>query len=122
MKLIDVARLLKAEILCCEELFAREVKTCFACDMVSEMLLHVQSNALLVTSLTNAHILHAAQVMDALAVVFVGGKKPDVSIIKRSEQSGLPLMSTKKLIFECCGLLYAAGIRGDTEDLEDYGQ
>lgn len=117
MNLRDVAQLLKAEILSCEELLDREVITCFACDMISEMLLHVQSNALLITSLTNAHILHAAQVMDALAVVFVGGKKPDENIIKKSEQIGLPLMSTKKLIFECCGLLYAAGIRGDVDDI-----
>jgi len=112
MKLKDVALVLDADILCCEELLDREVKTCFACDMVSEMLLRVQSNTLLITSLTNAHVLHAALVMDALAVVFVGGKKPDGTVIKNAEHSGLPLMTTKKHIFECCGLLYKEGLRG----------
>lgn len=112
MNLKDVAQILDAEVLCCEDQLEREVKTCFACDMVSEMLLHVKSNTLLITSLTNAHILHAAQVMDALAVVFVGGKKPEESIIKKAEQNGIPLMSTKKLIFESCGLLYENGLRG----------
>lgn len=112
MTLKDVASFLDAEILCCKDLLDREVKTCFACDMVSEMLLHVQSNTLLITSLTNAHILHAALVMDALAVVFVGGKKPDDTVIKNAEQSGVPLMTTKKHIFDCCGILYREGLRG----------
>ncbi|HPP06918.1 MAG TPA: DRTGG domain-containing protein [Syntrophorhabdaceae bacterium] len=112
MTLKDVALLLDAEILCCDGLLDREVKTCFACDMVSEMLLHVQSNTLLVTSLTNAHVLHAALVMDALAVVFVGGKRPDSTVIKNAEHNGIPLMTTKKHIFECCGLLYKEGLKG----------
>ncbi|HON85317.1 MAG TPA: DRTGG domain-containing protein [Syntrophorhabdaceae bacterium] len=118
MNLRDVKEILNAEVLCCEDLLDREVKTCFACDLISEMLLHVQSNTLLVTSLTNAHILHAAQVMDALAVVFVAGKRPDATVIKKSEQSGLPLMTTKKLIFECCGLLYLNGVRDSLEECD----
>ncbi len=118
MNLRDVKEILNAEVLCCEDLLDREVKTCFACDLISEMLLHVQSNTLLVTSLTNAHILHAAQVMDALAVVFVAGKRPDATVIKKSEQSGLPLMTTKKLIFECCGLLYLNGVRDSLDECD----
>jgi len=118
MNLREVKNLLNAEVLCCKELLDREVKACFACDMVSEILLHIQSNRLLITSLTIIHMLYAAQVTDALAVIFVGGKKPDASVIKESEQNNLPLMTTYKLLFECCGLLYSKGIKGD---LEDYG-
>lgn len=118
MNLKDVQKLLDAEVLCCENLLDREVKTCFACDLISEMLLYVKANTLLITSLTNAHILHTAQVMDALGVVFVAGKRPDEKIIKNSELSNIPLLTTPKQTFECCGLLFSNGIKGEDKDCD----
>lgn len=116
MTLRDVQKLLNAEILCGEDHLDREVTVCFACDLISEMLLYVTANTLLITSLTNAHILHTAQVMDALAVVFVTGKRPDAAIIKNSELSDIPLMSTPNLTFDCCGILYKNGVVGVNKD------
>jgi predicted transcriptional regulator len=113
MTLGDVQKLLGAEVLSGEHLLETEVKTCFACDLISEMLLYTSPNTLLITSLTNLHVLHTAQVMDAVGVVFVGGKKPDASVIMNSVMSNVPLLTTTHLIFECCGLLYAKGMKGD---------
>ena len=116
MKLREVTKILDAEVLCGGNLLDLEVKTCFACDLISEMLIYVSPNTLLITSLTNAHIIHTAQVMDAVGVVFVGGKKPDEVIIKNSELSNIPLFSTPHLIFDCCGLLFGNGIKGDKKN------
>jgi predicted transcriptional regulator len=116
MILREVKKILDAEVLCGESLLDLKVKTCFACDLISEMLIYVNPSTLLITSLTNAHIIHTAQVMDAVAVVFVGGKKPDEAIIKNAELSNIPLFSTPHLIFECCGLLFGNGIKGDNKN------
>jgi hypothetical protein len=54
--------------------------------------------------------------MDAVGVIFVGGKKPDEITIKNSEISRIPLLSTPCLTFECCGLLFKNGILDDKKN------
>jgi predicted transcriptional regulator len=115
MKLSEVQKCLDAEVLCGNHLLHKDVHTCFACDLVSEMLLYVTPNTLVVTSLTNIHVVHSAQVMDAVGVVFVGGKKPDTAVIMNGEMSDIPLFTTKHLIFECCGRLFSNGLKSDTK-------
>jgi predicted transcriptional regulator len=106
-------KILDAGIICGEECLDREVRACFACDLIREMLLYVTPHSLLITSLMNAHVVHTAQVMDASGVVFVGGKIPDKMVIKSATMNNIPLFSTPYLIFECCGRLFSNGIRGD---------
>lgn len=112
MTLRDVQEILDAEVLAGEDLLDREVGTAFACDLISEMLAFAGSQTLLITSLTNPHILHTAEVMDAVGVVFVGDKKPDEEMIRRVNYENIPLLSTPFLIFKCCGLLFSNGIEG----------
>jgi predicted transcriptional regulator len=116
MTLREVQNLLDADVLSGDHLLDAEVKTCFACDLISEMLLYVNPDTLLITSLTNAHIIHTAQVMDAIGVVFVGSKKPDAATIISSQHSNIPLLTTPHHIFECCGLLFTNGLKGDRKN------
>ena len=117
MKLVEIQKLLDAQVLCGDDYLERDIKTCFACDLISEMLLYVTPRSLLVTSLMNAHVIHTAEVMDAIGVIFVGGKRPNDSIIKIGTANGIPLLTTPFLMFECCGKLYAQGIMGNKKSL-----
>jgi predicted transcriptional regulator len=108
MKIKDVQEILEAELLCGDDCLDNDVGGYFACDLISEMLLHIKPSSLLVTSLLNAHVVHTAHVMDASGVVFVGGKKPDETIIANARLNVIPLLSTSCLIYECCGRLYAS--------------
>jgi predicted transcriptional regulator len=113
MKLSDIQNILEAEVLCGNDLLHKDVHSVFACDLISEMLLYVTPKTLVITSLTNIHVVHTAHVMDAVGVVFVGGKIPDSTVITNSEMSDIPLFTTNHLIFECCGRLYAHGMKGN---------
>ncbi len=113
MRLTDVQKVLDAEMICGEDCLDRDIRTCFACDLISEMLLYVTPHSLLITSLMNAHVVHTAQVMDAAGVIFVGGKRPDKNVIKNAKMNNIPLFSTPHLIFECCGRLFLNGVKGD---------
>jgi predicted transcriptional regulator len=110
MKLKEIRNLVGAEVLCGHDLLDTEIEGCFACDLISEMLIALRPGALLITSLTNAHVLHTAQVMDASAVLFVAGKKPDQNMIKTGEANDIPLLATKHLMFDCCGLIFSNGV------------
>jgi predicted transcriptional regulator len=112
MTLREIQNILNAEVLYGEQLLDREVTTGFACDLISDMLAFASSNSLLITTLTNPHVIHTAEVMDAVGVVFVGGKKPDLSVIQQGNGSRVPLLTTELLIFKCCGLLYQNGLQG----------
>jgi predicted transcriptional regulator len=112
MTLKEVQQILEAEVLCGEQSLDLEVKTAFACDLISEMLAFAGSQTLLITSLTNPHVIHTAEVMDAVGVVFVGGKKPSEDIITNVNRTKIPLLSTPYLIYKCSGLLYGCGIEG----------
>ncbi len=112
MTLSDVQRILEAEVLCGHDILDREVHTAFACDLISEMLAFAGSQTLLITSLINVHVIHTAEVMDAVGVVFTGGKKPTNEIIHNVNYTGIPLLSTPFLLFKCSGLLYCNGVEG----------
>ncbi len=114
MKLFQVQEILEAEVLCGNDLLYKDVRSCFACDLISEMLLYVTPDTLVITSLTNIHIIHTAQVMDAVGVVFVGGKKPDISVIANSKTNDIPLFTTKHPTFECCGRLFGNNLKDST--------
>lgn len=118
MKLSEVQRVLEAEVLCGNNLLYKNVYSCFACDLISEMLLYVTPNTLVITSLTNIHVVHTAHVMDAVGVVFVGGKRPDQTVIMNSEMSDIPLFTTNHLIFECCGRLYTNGMKSHEQTMD----
>ena len=110
MKLEEIRSLLNADVLCGDDLLDTEIDGYLACDLISEMLVSLEPGALLITSLTNVHVLHTAQVMDASAVVFVAGKNPDQNMIKTGMASGIPLLTTKRPMFDCCGIIFSNGI------------
>ena len=45
-------------------------------------------------------------------VVFVRGKVPCEDIVEAAVENMLPVLLTEHTLFEACGILYAAGIRG----------
>jgi predicted transcriptional regulator len=112
MTLRDIKDILDAEVLSGEHLLDREVRMGFACDLVSEMLAFAGSGSLIITSLKNPHVIHTAEVMDAVGVLFVGGKNLNHSLTKQIEDSQIPLLATDLLMFKCCGLLFQHGILG----------
>lgn len=46
------------------------------------------------------------------ALVFVRGKVPDADIVAAAAENNLPVLATDYTLFEACGILYGAGIRG----------
>ena len=112
MRLAEVRELLGCEVICRgpvgEE---QEVAAAFAADLMSDVLAYAAKDSLLVTGLTNAQVVHTADVADLGAVVFVCDKKPAPQVLVMATELGLPLLSTRETMFGACGLLWAAGLR-----------
>ncbi|MCG0275220.1 MAG: ATP-binding protein [Thermosediminibacteraceae bacterium] len=117
MKLKKIKEILQAEVLVGEEKDL-EVDVTNACgaDLISDILADTKKNAVLLTGLTHRQIIQTASMSEFAAIVFVRGKFPAQDVIELARENGLPLLRTEYPLYESCGLLYEAGLKGNERD------
>lgn len=127
MTIREVAELLGARWICCEEDADAEIRYAFASDMMSDVLAHVGEDTMLLTGLINSQSVRTAEMLDVPCLVFVRGKNPHQDAVLRAKQIGLPTLVTSCSMFEACGRLYTAGMgvceladyNGESDDDDD---
>jgi len=112
MNLAEIQKILEAKAFWEENLESREVLSCFGCDLMSDCLAYAKPKGLMLTGLCNSQVIRTAEILEVQGIVFVRGKQPDQEMVDMAKQRGIPLLSTHKLMFDSCGLLFAAGLRG----------
>ena len=88
----------------------REVLSCHASDLMSDVLTDSGVGSVLLTGLTSTQVVRVAVVSDFAAICFVRGKKPQPEAAKLAEESQVPLLVTPLSMYESCGRLYAEGL------------
>ncbi len=107
MRLRRIVERTDAEVLLGEErLDDLDVTSCFAADLMSDVLRFSHAGTLLITGLTSVQSVHTADVADLAAILFVGDKRPEPGIVEVARARGIPLLSTRRSMFETCGLLF----------------
>ena len=106
----EVAKILDAEVLCCEDLLEREVHNACASDMMSDVLAFVKEHCMLLTGLMNQQVIRTAEMMDIECVCFARDKQPDETIVELAKEKRVIVMCTPYLMFEACGRLYSEGL------------
>jgi predicted transcriptional regulator len=115
MTLREIKEILEAEILCGEDHLNEEVGFAGGSDMMSDVLAFGKPGILLLTGLTNAQSVRTADIIEAKAIVYVRGKRPDKEGIELARQKGIPILSTHFMMYKTCGLLYKKGLPGVSE-------
>ena len=113
MKICTIRELLDAQVLVGEENLGRHVYSACGSDMMSDVLAYVKDQAVLMTGLVNAQVIRTAEMMDLVCIVFVRSKQPTEEMLRLAEESGIVVMSTKKRMYEACGILYSNGLVGN---------
>lgn len=111
----DVRQILKATMLCGEDMLENEVHTACGSDMMSDVLAFVKDQSVLLTGLVNSQVVRTAEMMDMLCIVFVRGKKPDETIVDLARERGIAVMTSPYRMFAACGRLYEQGLKGGCE-------
>jgi predicted transcriptional regulator len=119
LKLSEVKNILDAEVIVGEEHLDLEVKTAFGADLMSDVLAFAKAGSLLLTGLTNSQVIRTANILDIAAIILVRGKKPSTETINLAKELKIPLLTTKYILFETAGRLYAKGIVGCLEKVEN---
>lgn len=112
MKLAEICRTLRAEVIAGGEYLEEEAHCACGADLMSDVLAFTKERTLLLTGLTNIQAIRTAELSDLVGIVFVRGKRPGPEVISLAQERGIPLLSTKLPMYEACGVLFAAGLPG----------
>lgn len=112
MTIADMVEILHARVLIGEEKLDQPVYTACCSDLMSDVLAFVNEKTVLITGLTNPHVVRTADMLDLKCLVFARGKIPSDDILEQAEDQGLVVITTRETAFTACGLLYANGLRG----------
>ena len=113
MKLSEVQEILRADVLYGADKLDREVMSACGSDFMSDVLAYVKNQALLLTGLVNPQVIRTADMMDMKCIAFVRGKKPDENVLALARERDMVIMRAPIRMYDACGKLYAAGLRGD---------
>jgi predicted transcriptional regulator len=112
MTLREIGKLLQAEVVQGEDSLDIEITSVGGSDLMSDVLAFGKPGILLLTGLSNAQSVRTATIIDAKAIVYVRGKKPDKMGIALAREKGIPLLSTKHMMYTACALLFNQGLPG----------
>ena len=112
MKLSEIVNALDAEVLVGQDYMDKEVTTCGASDLMSDILAGLSEGCILLTGLTTVQVIRTAMVAGVGAVVFVRGKQPPREVIDLARSEKLPLISSPYSMFVSCGRLHNCDLTG----------
>jgi predicted transcriptional regulator len=110
MKLSEIISIVEGTLIAGNADLNMDISCACAADLMSDVLTHARSGALLLTGLVNPQVVRTAEMAEIVAIVFVRGKHPPLETIALAEEKGIPLVTTKYTMFEMCGRLFQAGM------------
>ena len=112
MTIADMVTVLNAKVLIGEDKLDTPVYTACCSDLMSDVLAFVDEKTVLITGLTNPHVIRTSEMLDLKCLVFARGKIPTDDILESADEQGLVVLATKQTAFSTCGMLYEMGMRG----------
>lgn len=112
MTIRELINVLDATLLYGEKHLEEEVKSACGSDLMSDVLAFVKDKAVLITGLTNVHVMRTAEMLDIHCIVFARGKIPGEELMEEARELDIVMLSTCHTTYTTCGLLYQAGLRG----------
>jgi predicted transcriptional regulator len=112
MKLAEIIKALDATVLVGNDHLEKEINTCGASDLMSDILAGLSEGCILLTGLTTVQVIRTAMVAGVGAVVFVRGKMPPQDVIDLAKDQELPLILSPYSMFVSCGRLHACNLTG----------
>ncbi len=112
MKLSEIIEALDGKLLTGDEFLEKDITTCGASDLMSDILAGLSEGCVLLTGLTTIQVIRTAMVANVGAVVFVRDKTPPAAVVELAEENQLPLISSPYSMFVSCGRLHACELTG----------
>lgn len=108
MTIADVVKILDGKLVAGDGTSPRVVGEVVANDLMSDVLLHDADDILLVTSLASDQAIRTAHIVGAMGVVVHNAKPLSETMLKVSEDLGIPLVSSPLSKYDACVKLHEA--------------
>jgi predicted transcriptional regulator len=108
----EMKEILDAEVIVGHDQLGLDVKEAGCADLMADVLVFGKAGMLLLTGLTNPHVINTAYTLGIAAIIMVRGKQPPPETIRLAEELKIPLLSTRYILFETVGRLYTRGLVG----------
>lgn len=112
MNIREIQELLGAKLLYGEALLDKDIHSACGSDLMSDVLAFVKDKTVLLTGLTNPHVVRTAEMLDVSCIVFVRGKLPTPEILEMAQERDIAILATGHTLYVACGILYANGLPG----------
>lgn len=116
MHISKIASLLDAKILTSLPVNDDDIEFAFSSDMMSDVLAFADRHMLLITGLTNPQSVRTAEMLDISCILYVRGKVPPEAVITLAKDRNITVLTTHHSMFNTCGVLYEAGLKGGMEN------
>jgi len=117
MTLREIPAHSNTEVLCGKDYCDGYIHNASACELISGIPSSHDFQALLITSLTNTHVTHTSDSIHAPGVIVAGDRKSSIETIEViTKHSTIPVLATRYAVIDCCGLLFAHGVKAYTKD------
>ena len=115
MALREVKEVLDAEVIVGEDQLETEITNGANADLMSDALAFAKSASVLLTGLTNTHVVRTCHVLDIAAVIMVHGKRPLPDAVQLARELRMPILLTDYILYQAAGRLCDHGIPGCTQ-------
>lgn len=115
MTIRDLVNYLDAVVLQGDEHLDEQVHSACGSDLMSDVLAFVKDRTVLITGLTNTHVIRTAEMLDIPCIVFSRGKIPGADILEMAQELDIAVLSTKHTTYVTCGILYSKGLPGSSK-------
>ncbi|UCD34676.1 MAG: hypothetical protein JSU90_10330 [Nitrospiraceae bacterium] len=112
MTLKEIADILEATVISEPNGLDVSIQSACSADMMSAVLYYHTPQSMLITGLTQPHVIRTAEIAGIRSIVFVLDKKPDEITIELARQKKIPLLCTRFCMYTASGKLYEAGLPG----------
>lgn len=112
MKISEIVKSCKLQVLCASGSLDREAAGGYASDLLSDVMAHGNKGDIWITLQTHPNIVAVAVLKEICGIVLVNGRKPEQETVGKAESESIPIMVTDLTAFELIGVLHALGLRG----------
>ena len=112
LTLHEIKEILNAKVLHGHNMLNEKIYSACGSDLMSDVLAFVKEQTLLLTGLTNHHVIPYGRVNGCICHCFCQGKHPAGDIVDMAKEHSIVLMSTSDTLFTACGKHIKQGYPG----------
>lgn len=106
MKLKDYLNAIQGSLLTPDSDLETEINGGYVSDLLSDVMGNAEEGQMWITIMRHLNVIAVASLANVCAITFPKGYLPEEPVIKKAQQVGIPLISSKLNTFEVAGILY----------------